>query len=224
MKGRNLNQFQLSTTFFVIAFVFSGCVDRGGLSIFPSDTHMDYKTTGFEVSHPKGNRLLIRSVQDSRSKYIGQEIAGKKTKITDSAFRRNMAEEFEMVLLRELRASGLFREVLLTEKTAEASDYVLNVDLQALFSEVKGFMVNIAGSAVQFKAVLVQGNKVLMDQSFSEIGKEGERGPSGFISTVAHSLNDVAAIAIRKAMQTLLERMSSALESNVKEYNGNSDF
>ncbi len=187
-------------------FVLSGCAhDEYGL--FRGPEHIPYETTGFKAEHTANARLLVRPVQDTRFKYVGTPIAEKKAMLVDSAFHRDMAVEFENTLLKELKESGLFREVLLTDQQPLDGDYTLDVDLQIFFSELKGFMgVILTFSGVRFDATLKKQSTVLFDKTFAGTGREGEKKSKGFeVSTHIGSMDEVLCIALKKTMQSLLQ-------------------
>ncbi len=194
----------------LMACFLSGCADRSNLKVFVNSDPIKYKLTGFRASQQVGGRLLLRPVTDRRFDYLGKVIGGKEAKINDDAMGRNMCKEFEYILVRELRKSGIFNDVLLTEEASTPSDSVMTVKLEVLFSEVRGFFVGMSGSVVQFNADLKRNGKIILDQQFLEVGTESERtAESGLASTVADALDDVAAIAIRKSMKNLLQKMES---------------
>lgn len=195
----------------VICFL-NGCAHQE-YGILPGPEHLEYETTGFRALKTNRACLLVRPVNDTRFKYVGTPIAEKKAMLIDSAFRRDMAAEFEISLLRELRESGLFREVLLTEKSAAPDDYVLDVDLQIFFSELKGFMgVLLTFSAVRFDAILKKNNAVVFDKMFEGTGREGEKKSKGFgFATHIGSMDEVLCIALRKTMQNLLQDITESV-------------
>ncbi len=193
-------------------FVLSGCAhDEYG--IFRGPEHIPYETTGFKAEHTANTRLLVRPVQDTRFKYVGTPIAEKKAMLVDSAFHRDMAVEFENALLKELKESGLFREVLLTDEPATDQDYTLDIDLQIFFSELKGFMgVILTFSGVRLNAALKKQNTILFDKTFEGTGREGEKKSKGFeISTHIGSMDEVLCIALKKTMQSLLQDIAGGV-------------
>ncbi|MBI3313622.1 MAG: hypothetical protein HYZ83_05265 [Candidatus Omnitrophica bacterium] len=189
----------------------SGCAHQE-YGIFEGSEHLEYETTGFRASHTTPARLLVRPVQDTRFKYVGTPIAEKKAMLIDSAFHRDMAVEFENSLLQELKESGLFREVLLTEEPASANDYTLDIDLQIFFSELTGFMgVMVTFSGVRFDALVKKEDTILLNKTFEGTGREGEKKSKGFgFSTNIGSMDEVLCIALRKTMQSLLSEIESA--------------
>lgn len=203
--------------FTMVAFMLTGCVHREGLAVFSGDTHINYEMTGFTAPIKANQRLLV-SVKDNRKQFVGKEVVGKKARITDSALGRNMSSEFESVLMRELKSTGLFREVLLTDEKPLSEDYILDTELHVFFSEVKGFLIDISGAAIQFEASFSQNGTMLMKKSFTATGSEKERtARSGLFSTVADALDDVAAIALQKTMRDLLQSMADTIQKKANE-------
>lgn len=196
-----------SFVFFVI-----GCAHQE-YGFLPGPEHLEYETTGFRAAKTTNACLLVRPVKDTRFKYVGAPIEEKKAMLIDSAFRRDMAAEFEIFLLKELKESGLFREVLLTENPPAPGDYVLDVDLQIFFSELKGFMgVLLTFSGVRFNAALKKDGVIVLDKSFEGTGREGEKKSKGFgFATHIGSMDEVLCIALRKTMQNLLQEITESV-------------
>ncbi len=197
----------------LVVFIFAGCVHQeyGGLYRGATE-HLKYETTGFRTSKPVQTRLLLRPVQDTRFKYVGTDIAGKKAMLIDSAFQRDMAAEFEIALEKELNQSGMFKDVIITSSPAFASDYTLDVDLRILYSEILAFMVmTTAFSGVRFNFVLKKNQMTLRDGVIEGTGKEGEKKSKGFgVSTPVGSMDEVLGIALRKTMNQLLSDIERA--------------
>lgn len=202
----------------IVLCIASSCVDRGRLALFSSDSRLQYTGTGFKSKHTVERRLILRPVKDSRQQHEGMKVGGRTAKVKDVSYQRAMLPEFEDVLRRELQSFGAYRVVILSDQSPEPGDDVLTVDLQALFAEVKGFLVNFAGSAAQFQAVLTRDGKILFDETFTGTGNESERtAESGFFSTVVDALDSVTVVALRKTMLQLLEKMDGVITNEKPE-------
>jgi hypothetical protein len=190
----------------------TGCVSRENLAFLPGSRNLDFQITAtrFKAAHPFEGRLLVRPVKDSRAEFVGQNIGGKKAKISDSALSLDLASEFQTALLRELKGAQFSQEVVLSDEKAAPGDYVLETDLQVLFGEVKGFIIAFAGSVLQYKAVLSKGDKVLMDETILSTGNESERNAvGGAVGTIVEAGQDVAAVAVQKGLVDLFKKMEA---------------
>lgn len=187
-----------------------GCAHRGEVASPKEFPFLDARITGtgFQASEPLQGSLLVRPVKDNRAAYNGQSIDGRRAKNVDAVLGRNMSHEFETVLLRELQKAGIAESTVLSDVPEDSADYVLTIELQALFAEVSGASADSNG-IIQFRAHLKRGDKVLLDQAFFQTGNEQERiTASGPFSTVRAALDDVMAVAIRKSLLDLFQKIA----------------
>lgn len=169
--------FKLSGILLCVLALFSGC-NRGALRLYGLGDTFPPAVTMFstEKTHPQS--VYLGEVVNKTADYYGKPVAGTSWQgtRTDTFSDSELQQLLHNELSRELKASGLFASVS-AQRTPE--DLVLETEVRAFGSQVRGFIIGRIGGVAAFKFTLKQGDAVLFEKVYEKVVRDNDKEYTG---------------------------------------------
>lgn len=161
-----------SSMIFTALVIFCGC-NRGALRLYGTGDSFPPSMTGFtsEKMHPQS--VYIEWPEDKTEDFYGQPVAGTSWQgtRTDTMDRSTLQGLVRSELTREVEAAGLFSGI---DSEPSAKGLVLETEIQAFGSQVRGFLFSRIGGVASFQFTLKKGERVLFEKVYEKVVRDND--------------------------------------------------
>lgn len=161
----------------VLGLMVSGC-NRGALRFHGVGSDLPPANTQFiaQKTHPES--LFIAVPEDHTEQYLGVSVDGTSWQgtQTDTFSKSVVLQIVHNELVREISSARLFKKI---ESEKSAGDLVLETEMRAFGAQVRGFIIARIGGVSAFKFTLKRDGKVVFEQVYEEVVKDGDSDYTG---------------------------------------------
>lgn len=181
----------------------AGC-NRATMRIPGASTEIVAQRTTYVGSKPVARRVVVALPTDQRASHLGRPIGGTDWTActTDSLSVEQAKAAVQRQLAAALSEAKLFSTVSLHSEAAD--DIVLQTEMQALCSQVRGFIVARAAGIVALRITLSVGSHTLMQRTYERVVTDDQKEYSGSqITTIEQAMRVLISDSLREIAKQL---------------------